>query len=83
MARADLRALGLTKQRVTLATTADVNFRGLTLDQLEGQIQLRCSTLGYDEHTVAIDTFDVVSTPRRRAAPPGRALGGPEPDGGR
>ena len=62
VARADLRALGLTKQRVTLATTADVNFRGLTLDQLEGQIQLRCSTLGYADRTVAIDTLDVVST---------------------
>ncbi|SHI56006.1 Family of unknown function [Hymenobacter daecheongensis DSM 21074] len=63
--RADLRALGLTKQRITLATTADADFRGLKLDDLIGTIKLRGSRLGYEGKTVAIDTFDVVS---RRAA---------------
>ncbi|UOR05763.1 translocation/assembly module TamB [Hymenobacter aerilatus] len=60
--RANLRALGLTSQNVTLATTADVQFQGLRLDELEGRVLLRNSRLGYQGNTVPIDTFDVVST---------------------
>ncbi|GAA3946428.1 translocation/assembly module TamB domain-containing protein [Hymenobacter algoricola] len=59
--RADLRALGLTTRRVTIATTADANFRGLKLDDLIGTIKLRNSRLDYEGKTVPIDTFDVVS----------------------
>ncbi|GGE94313.1 translocation/assembly module TamB domain-containing protein [Hymenobacter cavernae] len=59
--RADLRALGFTQQHVTVATTADVRFTGLRLDELLGRIQLRNSELGFQGRTVPIDTFDVVS----------------------
>ncbi|GAA3998999.1 translocation/assembly module TamB domain-containing protein [Hymenobacter fastidiosus] len=59
--RADLRALGLTTQRITLATTANARFRGLKLDDLIGTIKLRRSRLSYEGQTVAVDTFDVVS----------------------
>ncbi|RYU77885.1 translocation/assembly module TamB domain-containing protein [Hymenobacter persicinus] len=59
--RADLRALGFTTQRITLATTADAHFRGLKLDDLIGTIKLRKSRLGYEGKIVPIDTFDVVS----------------------
>ncbi|MBC8085550.1 MAG: hypothetical protein H7Z21_20315, partial [Hymenobacter sp.] len=59
--RADLRALGLTRQSVTVATTADVKFRGLRLDELLGRIILRNTRLGYAGRTVALDTFDVRS----------------------
>ncbi|MBG8555366.1 translocation/assembly module TamB domain-containing protein [Hymenobacter guriensis] len=59
--RANLRALGLTKQNLTLATTADVRFQGLQLDKLLGSIVLRNSRLGFEGRTVPIDTFDVFS----------------------
>ncbi|QNH63299.1 translocation/assembly module TamB domain-containing protein [Hymenobacter sediminicola] len=59
--RADLRALGLTKQSVVVATTADVKFQGLTLDALIGRIKLRNSRVGYAGRTVLVDTLDVVS----------------------
>ncbi|MDF7813579.1 translocation/assembly module TamB domain-containing protein [Hymenobacter sp. YC55] len=59
--RADLRALGLTKQSVTVATNADVKFRGLRLDDLLGRVILRNTRLGYAGRTVALDTFDVLS----------------------
>ena len=59
--RADLRALGLTKQSVVVATTADVKFKGLRLDKLIGRIQLRNSRVSYAGRTVAVDTFDVLS----------------------
>jgi len=59
--RADLRALGFTKQRITVATNADAHFRGLKLDDLIGTIKLSQSRLGYEGRTVAIDTLDVVS----------------------
>ncbi|PJJ48014.1 translocation/assembly module TamB domain-containing protein [Hymenobacter chitinivorans] len=59
--RADLRALGLTKQSVVVATTADVKFEGLKLDDLIGRIILRNSRLSFAGRTVPIDTLDVVS----------------------
>ncbi|ALD20349.1 translocation/assembly module TamB domain-containing protein [Hymenobacter sp. DG25A] len=59
--RANLRAIGLTKQNFTLSTTADVRFQGLKLDNLLGTIVLRDSRLGYNGRVVAIDTFDVFS----------------------
>ncbi|MBC6990423.1 translocation/assembly module TamB domain-containing protein [Hymenobacter sp. BT491] len=63
--QADLRALGLTKQSVTVATTADVRFQGLRLDDLVGRISLRNSKVGYAGKMVPIDTFDVVSVNAR------------------
>ncbi|TGE16286.1 translocation/assembly module TamB domain-containing protein [Hymenobacter elongatus] len=59
--RADLRALGLTKQSVVVATTADLKFKGLKLDELIGRIILRNSRLTLAGRTVPIDTLDVVS----------------------
>ncbi|SNC74738.1 Family of unknown function [Hymenobacter gelipurpurascens] len=59
--RASLRALGLTKQNIVLATTADVKFRGLRLDELLGYARLRNSRLTYNGQAVAIDTLDLVS----------------------
>ncbi|WP_324676536.1 translocation/assembly module TamB domain-containing protein [Hymenobacter sp. GOD-10R] len=59
--RADLHALGLVDQHVTVATTADLHFTGLQLDELLGRVQLRNSELGFQGRTVPIDTFDVVS----------------------
>ncbi|OWP64398.1 hypothetical protein CDA63_03200 [Hymenobacter amundsenii] len=59
--RADLRALGLTKESITVATTADVDFQGLRLDALLGYAHLRDSRLTYAGRTVNIDTLDVLS----------------------
>ena len=59
--RADLRALGLTEQPISIATTADLRFQGLKLDDLIGRINLRKTQLTYAGRTVPIDTFDVVS----------------------
>ncbi|MCC2547097.1 translocation/assembly module TamB domain-containing protein [Hymenobacter sp. BT175] len=69
--KSNLRALGLTKQNITLATTADVEFEGLQIDNLIGSIVLRNSTLGYNGRTMAVDTFDVYS---RRDADRNRRL---------
>ncbi|MBT9391577.1 translocation/assembly module TamB [Hymenobacter sp. NST-14] len=59
--RADLRALGLTRESVVVATTADVNFQGLRLDELLGYAHLRESRLTYAGRTVRVDTLDVLS----------------------
>ncbi|MDU0371155.1 translocation/assembly module TamB domain-containing protein [Hymenobacter endophyticus] len=59
--RADLRALGLTNRSVVVATTADVKFKGLKLDELLGYARLRNSRLSYAGRTVPIDTLDIVS----------------------
>ncbi|WP_188559187.1 translocation/assembly module TamB domain-containing protein [Hymenobacter glacieicola] len=59
--RADLRALGLTRQSVTVATTADVKFQGLKLDNLLGYARLRNSRLSYAGRTVPVDTLDIIS----------------------
>ncbi|UYZ63358.1 translocation/assembly module TamB domain-containing protein [Hymenobacter weizhouensis] len=59
--RADLRALGLTRQPITVSTTADLKFQGLRLDDLVGRIWLRDSRLTYRGRTVALDTLDLVS----------------------
>lgn len=59
--RASLKALGLTRQNVIVATTADVKFRGLRLDELLGYARLRNSRLSYNGRTVPVDTLDLVS----------------------
>lgn len=59
--RADLRALDLTEQAVTIATKADLRFQGLKLDDLIGRIMLRETKLSYAGRNVAIDTFDLTS----------------------
>ncbi|WP_460623331.1 translocation/assembly module TamB domain-containing protein [Hymenobacter tenuis] len=59
--RADLRALGLTRQSVTVATTADVKFEGLRLDALLGYARLRNSRISYAGRTVPVDTLDIFS----------------------
>ncbi|WP_055562391.1 translocation/assembly module TamB domain-containing protein [Hymenobacter sp. AT01-02] len=59
--RADLRALGLTKQSVVVATTADVKFQGLTLDALLGYARLRNSRVSYAGRAVPVDTLDIIS----------------------
>ena len=62
--RADLRALGLTTQSVTIATTADLKFRGLRLDDLLGRIILRNTRVGYAGRTLDLDTLDLLSVRR-------------------
>ncbi|RSK24351.1 translocation/assembly module TamB domain-containing protein [Hymenobacter metallilatus] len=59
--KADLRALGLTRQSVVVATTADIKFKGLKLDDLLGYVRLRNSRLSYAGRTVPIDTLDMIS----------------------
>ena len=62
IARADLRALGLTTERLTLATTADVKFKGIQLDSLIGRAYLRRSTFGLNGQQLKLDTLDLMST---------------------
>ena len=62
IARADLRALGLTPQRLIVATTAQVKFKGVQLDSLIGHAYLRNSTFTLDGRKLSLDTLDVVST---------------------
>lgn len=59
--RADLRALGLTDQAITIVTKADLRFQGLKLDDLIGRIILRETKVDYAGRNVAIDTLDIVS----------------------
>lgn len=59
---ADLRGLGFSKVPFTLATRADLNFRGLTLDALVGQMKFRNTRFRYDTARGKIDTLDIVST---------------------
>ncbi|SFQ72726.1 translocation/assembly module TamB domain-containing protein [Hymenobacter arizonensis] len=60
--RANLRTLGLTDQNLTVATTADVKFRGVQLDSLIGHAYLRKSTFSLDGRALSLDTLDVIST---------------------
>lgn len=64
--RADLGALGLTAQRLTIATTADVKFRGVQLDSLIGHAYLRQSRFSLAGRQLKLDTLDVVSTRNSR-----------------
>ncbi len=59
---ADLRALGYSKVPFTLATRADVDFQGLTLDALVGRMKFRDTRFLYDTARGHLDTLDVVST---------------------
>ncbi|GAC1371120.1 MAG: hypothetical protein NVSMB30_10500 [Hymenobacter sp.] len=63
---ADLGALGLTSQRLTVATTAEVKFRGVQLDSLIGHAYLRHSRFGLAGRQLRLDTLDVVSTRNSR-----------------
>ena len=62
---ADLRTLGLTSQPLTVATTADVRFRGVQLDSLIGHAYLRHSRFTLQGRALRLDTLDVVSTRNR------------------
>jgi len=62
---ADLRALGLTSQPLTVATTANVKFKGIQLDSLIGHAYLRHSRFGLGRRRLDLDTLDVVSTRNR------------------
>jgi hypothetical protein len=64
--KADLRALGLLSQPLTIATTADVKFRGVELDSLIGHAYLRKSRFTLAGRRLDLDTLDVVSTRNRR-----------------
>lgn len=61
LARADLRALGLSKKRFTVSTDADLNFRGLSLDDLMGSMVFRNTQFQFDTTRGRIDTLDVAS----------------------
>ncbi len=62
LAHADLRALGFSKTPFTLATRADLRFKGLTLDALVGTMQFRNTRFAYDTARGQLDTLDVAST---------------------
>ncbi|WP_345124592.1 translocation/assembly module TamB domain-containing protein [Hymenobacter antarcticus] len=62
---ANLRTLGLSSQPITVATTADVNFKGVQLDSLVGYAYLRKSRFGLNGRELRLDTLDVVSTRNR------------------
>ena len=63
--RADLRALGLTQQPLTIATTADVQFKGVQLDSLIGHAYMRKSRFGFAGRQLSLDTLDLLSTRNR------------------
>ncbi|MBC7446607.1 MAG: translocation/assembly module TamB domain-containing protein [Hymenobacteraceae bacterium] len=58
----DLRALGYSKVPFTLATRADVDFQGLTLDALVGRMKFRDTRFRYDTARGRLDSLDIVST---------------------
>ena len=62
---ANLKALGLLDQALTVHTTADVEVRGGQLDSLTGHAYLRDSRFTLDGRSVSLDTLDVVSTRNR------------------
>ncbi|MGY3088753.1 hypothetical protein ACVWYF_001793 [Hymenobacter sp. UYAg731] len=62
---ANLRTLGLLSQPLTVATTADVKFKGVQLDSLIGHAYLRHSRFALDGRKLNLDTLDVVSTRNR------------------
>lgn len=62
---ADLRVLGLTSQPLTLATTANVRFKGVQLDSLIGYAYLRKSRFTMADRQLNLDTLDVMSTRNR------------------
>jgi hypothetical protein len=64
--RADLRALGLMKQPLIIATTADVKFKGVQLDSLIGHAYLRRSRFSMGKRQLRLDTLDIVSTRNSR-----------------
>lgn len=59
--RADLRALGLTKQHVILQTNASVDFQGVELDKISGSADFKNTRLSYGGKQVDIDSLAVVS----------------------
>ncbi|MCC3152709.1 translocation/assembly module TamB domain-containing protein [Hymenobacter sp. BT770] len=63
---ANLRTLGLTSQPFTVATTADVKFKGVELDSLIGHAYLRKSHFSMGSRKLNLDTLDVVSTRNSR-----------------
>jgi hypothetical protein len=64
--KADLRTLGLTSQPLSIATTADVQFKGVQLDSLVGRAYLRQSRFTLGGRRLSLDTLDIVSTRNRR-----------------
>ena len=62
---ANLRTLGLSSQPITVATTADVNLKGVQLDSLVGYAYLRKSRFGLNGRQLRLDTLDIVSTRNR------------------
>ena len=62
---ANLRTLGLLSQPLTVATTADVKFKGVQLDSLIGHAYLRHSRFALEGRKLNLDTLDVLSTRNR------------------
>ena len=65
IARASLGALGLLGMPLVVATTADVQVRGVQLDSLLGHAHLRHSRFSLNGRRLALDTLDAVSTRSR------------------
>ncbi|WP_310393591.1 translocation/assembly module TamB domain-containing protein [Hymenobacter sp.] len=66
VAHADLRALGLTQQPLTVATTAVLKFKGVQLDSLIGYARLRRSRFTLAGRQLRLDTLDATSTRNSR-----------------
>ena len=61
----NLRTLGVLSQPLTVATTADVKFKGVQLDSLIGHAYLRHSRFALDGRKLNLDTLDILSTRNR------------------
>nr|WP_157578669.1 translocation/assembly module TamB [Pontibacter roseus] len=58
----DLKALRLTDKSIVVSADADLNFRGLRLDDFEGTARFDSATIVYEGQRVALDTMLVEST---------------------
>ncbi|MHC2991152.1 hypothetical protein OB13_05980, partial [Pontibacter sp. HJ8] len=57
----DLQALRLTDKSVVIQANADLNFRGLRLDDFEGTARFDSATVVYEGQKVALDTIQIES----------------------
>jgi hypothetical protein len=60
--KADLRALRITDKHVVVQANADLNFRGLKLDDFQGTAFFDSAAVTYEGQRIALDTIRVQST---------------------
>ncbi|GGG26891.1 DUF490 domain-containing protein [Pontibacter amylolyticus] len=61
LSKADLKALRITDKAVTVQANADLNFRGLRLDDFEGTAFFDSASVTYEGQRIALDTIRVQS----------------------